>query len=130
LTDYEFADALNLAEGLLDECKKIAAVWVNIDKAVSRTDINRRAVKTLVRMIISIFHDAMILNITPTKQIANFDQKEQIEKIAARFDPEHAAEKISDCYRVMQWIESSVNDRLIFERLLLSLADSDTIKNR
>ncbi len=130
LSGFELADALNLAESLLNECKKIAAVWSDIDKAVSKTDINRRAVRTLIQMVISVFHDAMVLNLIPKTEIVNFDQKEQIEKVAVRFDPELAAEKISGCYRILHWIESNVNERLIFEQLLLSLADSDTIKNR
>jgi len=48
--------------------------------------------------------------------------------LAGRFYAEPAAEKISDCYRVLRWIESSVNEKLIFEQLLLNLADSDTIR--
>jgi hypothetical protein len=84
--------------------------------------------KFIVRIIISALHDAMNLNVTRSKEPVNFDQKEQIEKLAARFDAEQAAEKISDCYRVLRWIEASVNEKLIFEQLLLSLADSDTIR--
>jgi hypothetical protein len=83
--------------------------------------------KFIVRIIISALHDAMNLNVTRAKEPVNFDQKEQIEKLAAHFDAEQAAEKISDCYRVLEWIESSVNEKLIFEQLLLNLADSDTI---
>jgi len=128
LADYEFADALNLAQELLDKSKKIAAVWTELDSTTSKTDINRRAAKTLVQIIISALHDAMTINVNASKEVVNFDQKEQIEKFAARFDAERSAEKISDCYRMLRWIESSVNEKLIFEQLLLSLADSDTIR--
>jgi DNA polymerase III delta' subunit len=127
LAGYEFADALNLVQELLDKSRKIAAVWTNLDKNTSKTDINRRAEKILVRIIISALHDAMKLNLTPMKEAVNFDQKGQIEKLSARFDAERSAEKISDCYRMLRWIESSVNEKLIFEHLLLSLADSDTM---
>jgi len=128
LVSYELADALNLAQELLAKSKKIAAEWTNLDTATSRTDINRRAMKFIVRIIISALHDAMNLNVTRAKEPVNFDQKGQIEKLAARFGAELAAEKISDCYRVLRWIESNVNEKLIFEQLLLSLADSDTIQ--
>jgi DNA polymerase-3 subunit delta' len=128
LVSYELAETLNLAGELLAESKKIAAEWADLDKATSKTDINRRAMKIIVRIIISALHDAMNLNVTRAKEPVNFDQKEQIEKLAARFGAEPAAEKISDCYRVLRWIESSVNEKLIFEQLLLSLADSDTIQ--
>ena len=84
--------------------------------------------KFIIRIIISAFYDAMNLNVDSSKEPVNFDQKEQIEKLAGRFDTELAAEKISDCYRLLEWIESSVNEKLIFEQLLLNLADSDTIQ--
>ncbi len=128
LVSYEFADALDLAQQILEESKKIAAVWADLDKATSKTDINRRAAKSLVQIIISALHDAMTLNVTPTKEAINFDQKEQIEKLAGRFDTEQSAEKISDCYKILRWIESGVNEKLIFEQLLLNLADSDTMR--
>ncbi|MBN2313753.1 MAG: hypothetical protein JXM79_07465 [Sedimentisphaerales bacterium] len=127
LARYEFADALNLAEALLVEIKRIAAVWVGLEKTTSKADINRKALQTVVTMMISVLHDAMKLNIIPAKEAVNFDQMKQIEKLATRFDAEQAAEKISDCYEALQWIESNVNEKLIFERFLLNLANSDTI---
>lgn len=127
LASYELAGALDLAAELLNKGKKIAAVWADLDKATSNTDINRRALKTIIQMVISIFQDLMGLNLRPTKELVNFDQKDQIEKLALRFDPEQSAEKVAYCYQMLHWIESSVNERLIFEHLLLSLSDSDTI---
>ncbi len=128
IADYEIADALSLAQKLLATSKEIAGVWMNLDKATSKTDINRRAAKTLVRIIISALYDVMNLNVSPAKEAINFDQKEQIKKLAGRFDAELSAEKISDCYKVLHWIESSVNEKLIFEKLLLNLAESDRIR--
>jgi DNA polymerase-3 subunit delta' len=128
LVRYKLAESLDLAQQLLTESKKIAAEWSNLDKTTSKTDINRRAMKFIVRIVISALHDAMNLNVNIAKEPVNFDQKEQIEKLAGRFDAEQAAKKISDCYRVIEWIESSVNEKLIFEQLLLKLADSDTIQ--
>jgi len=128
LADYEIADALSLGQKLLEKSKEIAGVWTNLDNTVSKKDINRRAAKTLVRITISALYDVMNLNITPTKEAINFDQKEQIKKLAGRFDAEVSAEKISDCYQLLHWIESSVNEKLIFEKLLLNLADSDRIR--
>ena len=128
LADYEIADALSLAQKLLEKSKKIADVWTDLDNTVSKKDINRRASKTLVRIIISAFYDAMNLNVSPAKEAINFDQKQQIKKLADRFDAELSADKISDCYKVLQWIESSVNEKLIFENLVLNLAESDRMR--
>jgi len=128
LSTYELADCLDLAEWLLDESKKIAAVWADLDKTTSKTDINRRAHKTLIQIIISALNDTMKLNITGPQSFINSDQKEQIKSIASRFSPEQSAEKITDAYKTMRWIEANVNEKLIFEQLLLNLAVFDTIK--
>ena len=125
LADYEIADALSLAQKLLETSKEIAGVWTNLDNTVSKKDINRRAAKTLVRIIISALYDAMNLNVSPGKEVINVDQKAQIKKLAGRFDAELSAEKISGCYKLLHWIECSVNEKLIFEKLLLNLAESD-----
>ena len=127
LARYELADALALAEQLLDDSKKIADIWSQVAPGTSKTDINRKAQKTLIHIIISALHDAMQLNVTPSEPAINFDQKEQIEKLAGRFGPEQAAEKIANCYESLRWIESSVNEKLVFEQLLLNLAGSDII---
>jgi hypothetical protein len=70
----------------------------------------------------------MRLNISPIADAVNFDQKDEIERFARRFNPEISAEKISDCFKMLRWMEANVNERLIFEHLLLSLADSDRIQ--
>ncbi len=128
LAQYAYTDALNLADVILSWKSQISTLWSNIDKNTSKTDISRRAAKIFIQIIISAFYDAMKINITPASDAINFDQFKQIEKIAAKFEPELAAEKIADCYEMLHWIESNVNERLIFEHLLLSLADSDTIQ--
>jgi DNA polymerase III subunit delta' len=124
---YEFAGVLDLAGRFLDEAKKITGVWADIDKTTSKSDLNRRVQKTLIQIVISVLYDAMKLNSTPAEETINFDQQEQIKKLAGKFDPERAAEKIADCYTLLQWLEDNVNERLIFEQLLLNLADSDRI---
>ncbi len=127
LSTLEYADALYLAQRLLDETKEIAAIWLRLETGTSKTDINRRVAKTLVQIIISALHDAMKLNITGGEGLINFDQKGQIKKLAERFDLEQSAEKIADAYKTLRWIDSNVNEKLIFEQLLLNLAVSDKI---
>ncbi len=128
LADYKLNSALELAGEFLDESRKIADVWSSIEKQTSKTDINRKAQKTLIQMIIAALYDAMELNVTEQKKIINFDQRKQIEKFAVRFIPEQATEKITDCYRTIRWIESGVNEKLVFEQLLLNLIDSGIMK--
>ena len=125
----KYADALQLAQWFLDKGKKISGVWGEIEEATSKSDVNRRALKTLVQMIVSALHDAMRLNLDPTGEIINFDQKGQIEVLMGRYDAEQAAERIAMCYRADRQIESSVNEKLIFEQLLLSLGSSDILRD-
>ena len=127
LAKFEYANALELAQEFLDASKEIAETWAKLDSATSKTDINRRAAKILVQIIISALYDAMKLNVTGENELINFDQKEQIEKLAERFAPEAAGKKIADAYETMRWIDASVNEKLIFEQLLLNLAASDTM---
>ena len=125
---FEYAKSLELARRFLDEGKSIAAASAKLEAATSKTDINRRASKTLIRIVISALQDAMKLGLKADKNIINFDQKEEITKLAGRFSAEQIAGKISNCYEALRWIDASVNEKLIFEQLLLNLAVSDTMK--
>jgi len=128
VSTFEYVDALELAQRFLDEGKSIAAASAKLEAATSKTDINRRASKTLIRIVISALQDAMKLGLEADKNIINFDQKEKITKLAGRFSAEQIAGKISNCYEALRWIDASVNEKLIFEQLLLNLAVSDTMK--
>jgi DNA polymerase-3 subunit delta' len=123
----ELQNALELAHQFLDSAKNIAAVWSNLDADTSKADINRRAQKTLIQVAISALHDAMMLNTTANTPLINFDQENEVRKLANRLAPEEAAERIADCYRSLRWIEAAVNEKLLFEQLLLSFAKSDII---
>ena len=59
------------------------------------------------------------------RELINFDQPEQIKILAARLSPEQAAEKVFEASRSIHLIDCSVNERLIFEQLLLNLTTSD-----
>jgi len=125
LAAVKLEQGLDLAQWLCDQSRRIAGVWAEVAGQTSKTDINRRAAKTLVRMVICALHDAMSAGITPDHKPVNFDQPEQIARLAERFGPEALVEKIFHAYRMLRWIESSVNERLVFEELLLNFAVSD-----
>ncbi|MHC4457638.1 MAG: DNA polymerase III subunit [Planctomycetota bacterium] len=128
LATRKYQDALDLAQWLLDQAKEITAIWTKLDETTSKTDVNRRTAKTLVQIIISALHDAMKINLANEEQLINFDQLEQVKKLAAHFNPTQSAEKIADCFKTMRWIDASVNQKLIFEQLLLNLTNSDKMK--
>jgi DNA polymerase-3 subunit delta' len=127
LAKLEYKDSLELAEDFQQQAKDLAAIWVKIDPGTSKTDINRKASKTIVQIVITLLHDAMMVNLNNSERLVNFDQQEKIKKIAQRFDSEQAAQKIADCFKILNWIDSAVNEKLIFETLLLNLAETDKI---
>jgi DNA polymerase-3 subunit delta' len=128
LSNFELADVLNVARKFPDKAKEIAAVWTKLEPNVSRTDINRKAQKILIRIVISALSDAMKLKLMGTEKTINFDQQEQIKKLAERFEPEQAAARIADACKSMVQIDANVNERLIFEQLLLNLVISDRMR--
>jgi DNA polymerase-3 subunit delta' len=129
LSSLEYPDALDSAEWLIDRAKTIAAVWAELEKNTSKTDINRQAAKTIVSIIISALHDTITLNLKLPQNLINSGQKDLIKKLAESLDPDLAAQKITLCYQSLRWIEAAVNEKLIFEHLLLNLAPCDIIKS-
>jgi hypothetical protein len=76
-------------------------------------------------MIILSLHDVMMLEVGTGGVAIDSYQMKSAKKLAGRYDTEQAAEIISECYRMLHWIESNVNEKLIFEQLLLSMLNSD-----
>ena len=67
----------------------------------------------------------MRINIEPNdEKIVNCDQRAQVKHIAGKMTPEEAADRITACCEKVQWIDASVNEKLIFEELLLNLDGS------
>lgn len=126
LATYKYGDSLELSERFLADAKKLTEAWEEFDETTSKSDLNRRAIKTILQIIVSALSDVMKLSVTGDA-IVNSDQKEDVKKLTARFDPPQAARKIEDCYQAIQYIEANVNEKLIFDRLLLNLAVSDKI---
>ena len=130
LAHLELADALNLAEQWLADAKRIGTGWARLDTTVSKSDIGRRAQKTVIQIFISAFHDTMTSTITPTRPLINSDQAQPIAALARWAGPEQAASAIRDGYEALRWIDANVNERLVFERLLLRLAPSAIMGRR
>ncbi len=124
LAAHKLGDSIDFAEWLCKASKTISGRWAESQEKTSTKDITRMTKKGLLRMITAAFNDAMQLGIGRDETIVNSDQKQQIEKLAERNDPEKLAEKIANIYQKGRWVESNVNEKLIFEELLLNHADS------
>jgi len=122
LADCQMTEALALAERILENAKQIATGWADLDKATSKSDLTRRADKTLIQILLSALRDVTMVHLAADRPLINADQPEPIARLAHRLDPEPALEAVSDGYEMLRWLEDNVNERLIFERLLLRLA--------
>jgi DNA polymerase III subunit delta' len=116
--DLQYKDSIELAEELIRQSKSLAEVWSTIEPATSATDIKRKASRTIIQILISALNDVML---------AGVNKEQNVVKLAQRFDTERAALKIADCFKTLNWLESAVNEKLIFETLLLNLAETDKI---
>jgi DNA polymerase III subunit delta' len=123
----QLPEVLDLADQFLAAAKSLAAAWVELDKRVSKSDINRRACKTVLQIIVSVFHDVMMLQVDPEHPLIHTDQSKEIRQLAERLDSEQAAKMISEGGEALRWIEANVNEKLIFERLLLRTCRSAII---
>ena len=123
----ELADAVDTAEWMGKTAKKIAAAWISKLDNVSTTDITRRAQKGLIRMTACLFSDVMKTHSGQSGALVNLDQTEHIKALAQKIDAETAARHVELCYRMHKWVDSSVNEKLIFEQLLLNLSNSDIL---
>jgi hypothetical protein len=63
-----------------------------------------------------------IAHVAADRPLINADQPEHIANLTRRLDPEQAIEVVTEGYEMLRWLEANVNERLIFERLLLRLA--------
>ncbi len=124
LVGLQLAQCLSLAEDLLAGAKSILETWTSLDASTSGTDLKRRALRTVVSMVVGVLRDVMTAPLGLSEPCINSDQTALIHQAAARMAPQEAAEKIAECFEAMRWIEAGVNDRLILERLLLRIAGS------
>lgn len=124
LSQIRLEDCLDFAKWICSENKAISKKWVDSDPDVSKSDISRKVQKTVTRVILSAFSDVMKLHLGCNEKIVNIDQLDQIQRLAEHFDAETAAEMVEKAYKSTNWIDSSVNEKLIFEELLLNIAGS------
>jgi len=126
LADHELGKSVEFGEWLNAAAKKISTAWANKEADTSKKAITRRAQKGLIRMIIAVFDDVMQAALG-NGELVNSDQAAQIKTLGGVFDAEQAAEKIRKAYENIRWVEASVNEKLVFEELLLNIGGCDII---
>jgi DNA polymerase-3 subunit delta' len=125
VVECRYGRCLELADYLERKAKQIAAAWTRLEAETSTADIDRRARKTLLEMLLSLLRDAMRYGFEEPGSLVNSDQADRVKSLAGRFGTSALALDVERVCRAMRWIELNVNGRLVFEHLLLKLAQPD-----
>lgn len=128
LANLKAGEVLETAERLTKAAKEIADAWEKGAENANKSDLQRKARKGLLRMIIGVYEDAMTSTVSPDRALIHADQPEAIGRIRQGRDAEALADGIEAGYEKLRWIESHVNERLIFEQYLFRLCGCDTIQ--
>jgi hypothetical protein len=125
LGQFQLADTIEFAEWLGQSAKQISGALGKVSGNVSTTDLNRRGQKLVIQMILWAVSDAMRVSLGLEEGLVNIDQLPAVKKLAEKLDSDRAGELISQIHRKIQWVDDSVNEKLIFEGLLLNTAGLD-----
>ena len=128
LCSNRLADTVDFAQWIISTAAQITDSWYELTPGTSKSDIGRQAKKTVVQIFISALDDAMKLNFTEPAGMTNFDQPQQLKTLAQRYEPQRCAELIEGCFQTNRFIDAPVNEKLIFEHLLLNLANPAMMK--
>lgn len=122
------ADAVDFAQWINSTAAQLTESWQKLKADTSKSDIGRQVKKTFVLMLTSALDDAMKLKFTEPGGMTNSDQPHQIKTLTQKYDPQKCAELIEDCFQANRFIDASVNEKLVFERLLINFVNSAMIK--
>ena len=127
LGDFQLADTIELAEWLSQSARQVSSALGKVAGDVSTTDLNRRGQKLMIQMMLWTVSDTMRLSQGLCDGLVNSEQTAAIEKLAQKLDFDQARELVWRVYQKMQWVDDSVNEKLIFEGVLLNLAGLDIL---
>lgn len=128
LCGSRLSDTVDFAQWISSSASQLTESWQELKPDTSKSDTARQAKKTFAVILISALNDAMKAGFTEPAEMVNFDQPQQIKTLAQRYEPEKCAELIEACFKTSRFIDASVNEKLIFEHLLLNFTDSAIIK--
>ena len=130
ISELEPADVIETAGWMIQSAKTIGETWVRQNPAVSSKDLLRIAQKGLLRMVLLLLTDVMKADYADKSSLVYSEQGDIVRKMSKTLTPDAAAEKVLAAQKLLRWVDASVNEKLIFERLLLNLAFSDMLLDR
>ncbi|WP_161488045.1 DNA polymerase III subunit [Sedimentisphaera cyanobacteriorum] len=121
LESFTLADAVELAEWLGGRSGEIAGALGKTSGAEGKAGLKRQAQTITLNMIMSAAADAMKLA-AGSRDLINHDQPEVITSLSEKFDPYQASRLVEDINSSISMIYSYVNEKLIFEDILINFA--------
>lgn len=126
--DLKITDAVDFAQWISSTASGLTESLEKLRPDTSKSDINRQTKKAFVQIFVSVLSDAMRAGLADNGKIVHFDQADCVGKLAQRYDCRRCADLIEACFETGRFIDASVNEKLLFEHLLLSLTNSGTIR--
>jgi DNA polymerase-3 subunit delta' len=127
ISKLQLAEVVDFAQWINSTASEFTTAWLKVNPEANKSDLGRQAKRTFVLILISAFTDAMKISFTGAEKMTNFDQPGAIKQLAERFDPQGCAERIERFFESIQFIDAAVNEKLVFEHLLLNCTESDII---
>ncbi|MFA6187456.1 MAG: DNA polymerase III subunit delta' [Phycisphaerae bacterium] len=126
--DLKITDAVDFAQWISSTASALTESLEKLRPDTSKSDINRQTKKAFVQIFVSVLSDAMRADFADKGKIVHFDQADCVGKLAQRYDCRRCADLIEACFETGRFIDASVNEKLLFEHLLLSLANSGIMR--
>ena len=123
LAKMRLADSIDMAQWALDSAAAIADSLSATDENSGKADLKRRAQKIMLRVMLVALLDTMKVG-AGCKEIINVDQLNEIQEIASHIDPYQASKLLEKINGNITWIDRYVNDKLIFEDILINFAQT------
>lgn len=128
LSRKKLSDAVDFASWINASVKNLVEIWTKHSPETSKKDLARQVNRAVISMVVFVLSDVMKGQFVAESEFVNFDQPDKIEALCRFFSPEDAALLIEACYESIRWVDAAVNEKLIFEHLLINIASSDKIE--
>ena len=122
LVSLKLADCIDAAEWMVEQNTAIGEALADKFAEVSKADLKRRAQKMMLKMFLVLICDVMRVSLSHTGGLVNADQINAVNSLCGQLDIDDAAKFVEKVNKNMLWVDAYVNEKLIFEEILLHFA--------
>ncbi len=122
IVSLRLVDCIDAAEWMVAQNAAIGEALAEAFPDVSKADLKRRAQKMMLKMLLVLICDVMRVSVSHTEGLVNADQFSAVESLCGQLDIDDAAKYVEKVNKNMLWVDAYVNEKLIFEEILLHFA--------